>query len=74
MHLFLDWDLDVNEDMDLYVVDAAFTAFQCGFVAATPGHPEAGDCTLPAGSYLLWVNNFAEAPLTNYHIEVTVNP
>lgn len=74
LHLFLDWDEDVNGDMDLLVVDAAFTAYQCGFVTATAAIPEEGNCTLGAGDYLLWVNNYAEAGLTNYHIEVTVNP
>ncbi len=75
LNLFLDWDIDVNGDLDLLVDDVGLPFnFPCGFPTATASHPEEGPCTLPAGSYLLWVNNFAEAGLTNYHIEVTVVP
>lgn len=74
LNLLLDWDADVNEDMDLLVRDAADTAFQCGFATASTAIPESGSCTLPAGDYLLWVNNFSEAGTTNYRIFVEVAP
>lgn len=69
LHLFLDWDDGINGDMDLLVTDLA-TDEVCGFVTATGDHPEEGECTLDPGTYYLWVNNFAEAGLTNYHILV----
>jgi len=72
LEMLLDWDEDVNGDLDLLVVDLAFTAFQCGFGGATSAIPEHFNCTLPAGSYMLWINNYAEAGLTNYHVMVTV--
>lgn len=73
-HMELHWDSSVNGDMDLLVDEAGLPfAFPCGFPTASTAIPEAGDCELPPGDYLLWVNNFAEAGLTNYRVIVTAN-
>lgn len=45
-------------DLDLLVVDTGVTTAECGGVTATGNVPESGECTLPAGDYLIWVNSF----------------
>ncbi len=57
LDLSLVW-VGASGDLDLLFVDAAFTAFQCGFVTATANVPEAGQCALAAGDYLFWVDDF----------------
>ena len=66
----LSWTGD-SGDLDLLVVDAAFTAFQCGFVTATGNVPESGECTLPAGNYAFWVNSFDEEAGV-YQLDITL--
>lgn len=62
-------------DLDALFVDAGFTAFQCGFVTATGNVPEAGQCTLAAGDYAAWINDFAEAAgLSEYDFLLSVAP
>jgi hypothetical protein len=75
IRLFLEWDGVLNADLDLLVADAAFTGFQCQAVTAGIANPEMGTCRLPAGDYLLWVDNFdasrsGNPNITNYHILV----
>jgi hypothetical protein len=71
LEFLLDWDGEVNRDLDLLVVDLGFTRFYCGGAGGTATIPEHFDCTLPAGSYMLWIDNYAQDGLTNYHVMVT---
>lgn len=68
--LDLDWDGE-SGDLDLLVTDDPPTAFQCGFVTATGAVPESGECTLPAGDYILRVDSF-DSHSAIYHLEVGV--
>jgi len=70
LDMLLDWG--TGADLDLLVVDGAFTAFQCGFVTATADQPESGQCALAPGTYLLWVNGFADSG--HYHLQVSAAP
>lgn len=58
LEITLDWD-QVAKDIDLLVVDGAFTMFVCSFQGATAQKPEAATCDLAAGEYVLWVNDFS---------------
>jgi hypothetical protein len=67
----LDWD-DDEVDLDILVVDQAFTAFVCPFDGATGAKPEQVTCTLDAGTYALWLNNFSGADHpTKYRATIT---
>jgi hypothetical protein len=75
VHLFLDWDIALNGDLDLLVADAGFTTLPCEVVTAGRANPEQGACDLPAGDYLLVVDNYdarstGNPNLVNYHIRV----
>lgn len=58
-------------DNDVFVTDAAFTAFQCGFAGATVNVPEQFSCSLAAGDYFLILDNFDLTDAT-YDISVTL--
>lgn len=68
----LSW-VGASGDMDLLFIDRnPVTAFQCGFVTATAAVPESGQCTLGAGDYAAWVNDYAHvAGLTEYNFTLT---
>lgn len=58
VHFFMEWE-GSSGDLDLIQDDLGLPFnFPCGFPTATGNVPEEGDCTLPAGSYLLWVNSY----------------
>jgi hypothetical protein len=72
--LYLNWDPALNADLDLWVADAAFTTLLC-WPAVSRARPEKGTCRLPAGDYLLRVDNFdarsrGNRNVTTYHIVV----
>lgn len=58
IHFFMEWE-GSSGDFDL-LQDLAGRpfAFPCGFPTATGNVPEEGDCTLPPGTYLLWVDSY----------------
>ena len=66
----LDWT-GVSGDMDLFVIDRnPVTAFQCVF--ATIAIPETGPCTLAAGDFAAWVNEYNHLPgFTVYTLTIT---
>ena len=55
----LDWD--VSKDLDMLFRNDSDTAYVCSFGAATGNHPENASCTLPAGTYIINVNDYAIA-------------
>lgn len=64
--MFLDWDSDA--DLDLIITNAAISAFPC--FAASTAQPEEGSCTLGAGTWYLWINDYDGVPGT-YHVKLT---
>lgn len=63
MTMNLGWG--TGQDVDLLVVDAAFTAFQC-FDGATGADPEVSHCSVNTGGWLLWNNLYAGAAPVTY--------
>lgn len=56
----LDWE-GASEDMDVVFTTTGamdFTEGECGFVTASASAPEAGECTLAAGTYFVWVASY----------------
>lgn len=72
--IFASW-VGGSGDMDILFLDDPATAFQCGFVTATGNVPEAGQCSLAAGDYEVWVNDYAHvAEFTRYTLTLTAVP
>ena len=70
----LDWIGD-SPDLDILFTDGAFSAYFPVYGCATGAVPEACQGTFPAGSYLVWVNDFAGAAgLTEYTLTAAVAP
>jgi len=67
----LDWD-DHSVDLDILIDDEGLPfAFPCGFDGATGAAPEQHVCTVPAGNYLVWINNYSgPASPTSYRLEI----
>jgi len=67
----LEWD-DATVDLDILVVDEGFAGFVCPFDGATGAKPEQVTCTLDAGTYALWLNNYSGAAHpTKYRAQIT---
>ena len=67
----LDWD-DHSVDLDILIDDVGLPFnFPCGFDGATGAAPESHTCVLPAGDYLVWINNYSgPAHPTSYRVEI----
>ncbi len=61
----LDWD--TANDVDIYVVDGAFTVFQCTD-GGTLAQPEVSTCSLGPGEHILWITDFGPDPGTMYTV------
>lgn len=73
LDLFLEWE-GGSGDLDLLIDDGlGGNSFPCGFPTATAAVPEAGQCALGAGTYVLWVNSY-DAGSADYRLEVSVAP
>ena len=68
----LDWD-DHSVDLDILIDDENNgNTFPCGFDGASSAAPEQHVCTVPAGNYLVWINNFSGADHpTSYRLMIT---
>jgi hypothetical protein len=67
----LDWD-DHSVDLDILIDDETNGfSFPCGFDGATGAAPEQHVCDVPAGNYLIWINNYSgpDHP-TSYRLEI----
>lgn len=64
--LFLNWD--GTADLDIIITDAVFSQFPC--FAASLDQPEQTTCTLGAGSWILWINDYNGVPAT-YNARMT---
>lgn len=65
--LFLDWES--GADMDVIIWDdATLTSAVCA--AASTAHPEETECTLPAGTYVLQINDY-DAVAATYIVQLT---
>lgn len=64
--MFLDWT--GSADLDLIITNATLSAFPC--FAASTAHPESGECTLGAGTWYLWINDYDGVPAT-YNAQLT---
>ncbi len=62
--IIIDANWDSGMDLDILVVDEAFTAFECTD-GATGAQPEQSVCSLGAGGHLIWINNY-DASAGNY--------
>ncbi|MFO7588507.1 MAG: Ig-like domain-containing protein [Gemmatimonadota bacterium] len=67
--IVIDLDWDSGSDFDILVVDDAFSFF-C-FDGATGAQPEQSVCSLPAGSFLIWINDY-DATVGTYVLEAAV--
>jgi hypothetical protein len=68
----LDWTGN-SGDLDVVFTTTGATDFseaECGFVTATGSQPETGQCTLPAGTYFLWVASY-DLELAFYQLDLT---
>jgi hypothetical protein len=77
LQITLDWD-HAPQDLDLLVFDGDLNWGQCDFQAATGWKPETAECSLPAGQYFLWVNDWTTLQgnpptLVNYRLTVDVS-
>jgi hypothetical protein len=71
----LSWDTDA--DLDMYVCDTGCTNFQGlthQFDAASSNNPETVQMTLPAGTYNIWVNQFAVGSGAHLYTLTTTTP
>jgi hypothetical protein len=72
--IFLEWDDDINGDLDLLVRWDG--AFRCSFSTATGNIPEDGSCAIPAGKTVFFiVDNYDAATggsqdMVNYHLVI----
>jgi len=70
MTMNLGWG--TGQDVDLLVVDAGFTAFQCTD-GATGADPEVSHCSVTTGGWLLWNNLYAGAAPVTYSNDGTID-
>ena len=70
--IIIDADWNSGMDLDILVVDEAFTTFEC-FDGATGAKPEQSVCSLGAGGHLIWINNY-DAAAGSYVLEAAVDP
>jgi len=68
--IIIDLDWDSGSDLDILVVDEAFTAFECTD-GATGAQPEQSVCALGAGGHLIWINDYDESSAT-YVLEAAI--
>ena len=63
---------NANADLDILIRDGADANYVCSFGGATGANPEQATCTMPAGEYLVWVNNY-NAEATEYRLQIDVS-
>lgn len=81
VHIRLEWVTAANGDLDLLIQQSATVGdyagwwFDCTSLTASGNVPEDAECTVPAGTYWFWLNNYdAEAngvnAIANYHLVI----
>lgn len=73
----LDWE--GGKDLDFLIRNAANTGYVCSTAGASANHPENAGCDMPAGTYLLLVNDYSNSAngdtgLVTYELTGTATP